>query len=106
MESLGIEIPCDDICDVYLAPVGEKASDAAQKLTLQLRRAGIAAERDLCARSVKAQMKYADKLGARYTAVIGDDEIASGMVRLRDMKTGEQRDCLLAADSIAAAISE
>lgn len=106
MEALGIEIPCDDTCDIYLAPVGEKASDAAQKLTLQLRRAGIAAERDLCARSVKAQMKYADKLGARYTAVIGDDEIASGMVRLRDMKTGEQRDCLLAADSIAAAIAE
>ena len=106
MEALGIEIPCDDTCDIYLAPVGEKASDAAQKLTLQLRRTGVAAERDLCARSVKAQMKYADKLGARYTAVIGDDEIASGMVRLRDMKTGEQRDCLLAADSIAAAIAE
>ena len=46
-------------------------------------------ECDIVGRSLKAQMKYADKLGARYTAVIGDDELAAGRVRLRDMKTGE-----------------
>ena len=105
MESLGIEIPCSDVCDIYLAPMGERASDAVQQLTLQLRRAGFAAERDLCSRSVKAQMKYADKLGARFTTVIGDEEIDSGVIRLRDMATGEQSDCPLTAEGIAAAIS-
>lgn len=51
-------------------------------------------------------MKYADKLGARYTVVIGDDELSSGMVRIRNMKTGEQCDCQLEADAIAAAIAQ
>ena len=82
---------------------GIRAND---DVTLQLRRAGVAAERDLCERSVKAQMKYADKLGARYTVVLGDDEIASGMVHVRNMKTGEQCDCKLEADAITAAIAE
>ncbi|MBE6936111.1 MAG: histidine--tRNA ligase [Ruminococcaceae bacterium] len=104
MEALGVEIPNEDGCDIYFAPMGAAASDAVQKLTLLLRREGIAAERDLCARSVKAQMKYADKLGARYTAVIGDDEIASGVIRIKDMISGEQTECALNAEAIAAVV--
>jgi len=46
-------------------------------------------------RSVKSQMKYADKLGTRYTMILGDNEIESGRVALRDMKNGESKDISL-----------
>jgi len=102
MESLGIEIPNEESCDIYFAPLGEKAADAVSALTLQIRRLGHSAERDLCARSVKAQMKYADKIGARYTAVIGDDEIAAGTIQIKNMQNGETCACALNAADIAA----
>ena len=51
---------------------------------------GIAADCDLCARGLKAQMKYADKLGARFTCVIGDDDIAKGEVLVKNMENGEK----------------
>ena len=56
------------------------------------------AEKDLMNRSLKAQMKYADKIGATYTIVIGDNEIESNKTVLKNMKTGEQKDVSL--DSI------
>ena len=55
----------------------------------------MAAECDTVGRSLKAQMKYADKIGARYTLVVGDDELASGTARLKDMATGETEDVTL-----------
>ena len=54
-----------------------------------LRKNGINAETDLMMRSVKAQMKYADKIGARYTMVIGDSELEAGSADLRNMANGE-----------------
>ena len=54
-----------------------------------LRSKGICAEYDLNLRSVKAQMKYADKIGAKYTAVLGDDEIQNNQCQLKNMETGE-----------------
>lgn len=102
MENLGIQIPGAETIDIYVATAGEAAGEAAQKLILDLRRKGIAAERDLCDRSLKAQMKYADKIGARYTMVLGDDELASGTVMLKNMQTGEQTPCVLSPDTIEA----
>ncbi len=55
----------------------------------------MAAECDTVGRSLKAQMKYADKIGARYTMVVGDNELASGTARLKDMATGETEDVTL-----------
>ena len=104
MEKLGIPIPGAETIDVYVATAGKAASDAAQKLILELRRSGIAAERDLCDRSLKAQMKYADKIGARYTMVIGDDELAAGTANLKNMQTGEQIPCVLSAATIEAVL--
>ena len=101
MESLGIKIPGDDSVDIYIATAGEAAGDTAQKLILEQRRRGIAAERDLCDRGLKAQMKYADKIGARYTMVIGEDELNSGTAQLKNMATGEQTPCVLSAATIA-----
>jgi len=98
MESQGVKIPEPDGVDIYIAPLGDNADKFAEKLVYQLRGVGINAEKDLMSRSLKAQMKYADKLGAKYTVVIGDEEIVSNKAVLRNMKTGEQKDVSL--DSI------
>ena len=58
-------------------------------LANQLRAGGVSAETDIAGRGLKAQMKYADKLGARYVIVVGDNELETGDVQLKDMQTGE-----------------
>ena len=86
----GVEIPCDQNPDIYIAPLGEAAGDVAQVIAYKLRMAGIKAETDLIGRGLKPQMKYSDKIGAKYTLVLGDSEIETGNVRLKNMETGEQ----------------
>ena len=98
MESQGIQIEEPPAMDIYIAPLGEKASAYAQQLVYKLRSCNVGAETDLMGRSLKAQMKYADKKGFSYAVVIGDEEIEHGKTILRDMKTGEQKDVSL--DSI------
>ncbi|HOJ12528.1 MAG TPA: histidine--tRNA ligase [Clostridiales bacterium] len=98
MDKQNVEIPMPDGVDIYFASLGERASRYASKLVFELRGAGINAESDLMGRSLKSQMKYADKLGAAFTVVIGDDEIDSNKAILKNMKTGEQKDVSL--DSI------
>lgn len=98
MDSQGILIPdCDEI-EIFLATIGEKADRYAEKLIYQLRDHGINAEKDLMNRSLKAQMKYADKLDVKYVVVLGDDEVDSNRAVLKNMKNGEQKDVSL--DSI------
>lgn len=77
---------------IYIGSIGEKGALKAQEIGFNLRKAGISAEYDVVGRSVKAQMKYADKIGACYNIVIGDDDIANDSVRLKNMFSGEQRD--------------
>lgn len=89
MEKTGAPFPEPPRCDVYLATVGEAASKRAQAIAGSLRKAGLCAQCDITGRSLKAQMKYADKLGARYTVVLGDDELAAGRASLKRMDTGE-----------------
>ena len=67
-----------------------------------LRAAGIHAEYDVVGRGLKAQMKYANKIGARYTMVLGDDEVEKGEARLKEMATGEET--VTAFDALAAAL--
>ena len=62
-----------------------------------LRTKGIAAETDVSSRSLKAQMKYADKIGAEYTLVLGDNEVESGKAVLKRMSDGEKRETELDA---------
>ncbi len=85
---------------LYLAPMGENASGICGKLCRELRKLGFAAETDLCGRSLKAQMKYADKLGARYTVVVGDDELTKGEIGIKNMQTGEVLPCKPEAQAI------
>ena len=95
MESQSIEIPKADAIDVYIASIGENAQKYAQKLVYKIRQEGFSAETDLMGRSVKAQMKYADKLGAVYSLVLGDNEVDSNKAVLKNMLTGETKDISL-----------
>ena len=83
----------EESVDYYFAPLGDNAKSLCQSLAYALRVKGISAETDIMDRSVKAQMKYADKIGAKYVVVIGDDEIANGVVNVKNMSDGstEQR---------------
>mgnify|MGYP002508873592 CR=1 FL=1 len=74
----------------------------AAVLCAGLRAAGIHAEYDVVGRGLKAQMKYANKIGARYTMVLGDDEVEKGEARLKEMATGEET--VTAFDALAAAL--
>lgn len=77
---------------LYIAPLGESAKLYAMQTVNALRKAGIAAECDVVGRSLKAQMKYANKISARYTLMVGDSEIESGKANLRDMQEGSQEE--------------
>ncbi len=92
--------------DIFVAAIGDSADIAAQKLVHSLRLNGLAAERDLCERSVKAQMKFANKLGSRFSIVLGDDEITEGRADLKNMSTGEVTSVNLNADEISAIITQ
>lgn len=90
LEETGAVIPLPEPLDLYIAPLGDKASVYAQKLIYNLRRDGIKAETDHTGRGLRAQMKYADKLGCRYTLVLGDNETDSGRASVKNMENGEQ----------------
>ena len=89
MQAQGIEIPAPPTCDIYVAPMGENASLEAAAIVADLRASGVSAQTDVVGRSLKAQMKYADKIGAKYTMVLGDDELNSKKAKLKNMATGE-----------------
>ena len=89
LEAQGIELPAPSGCELYIAPMGEDASVKAMSIVADLRAGGISAQTDVVGRSLKAQMKYADKIGAKYTMVLGDDEIAKGEAVIKDMDSGE-----------------
>lgn len=82
-------------CDLYIVTMGEKALDFAVSLANSVRDEGLIAEYDLMNRSLKAQMKYANKIGADFTVVIGDNEIESGKANLKNMATGRQTEIAL-----------
>lgn len=90
MEKQGIEIPNFDECSLYIATMGEKAQEKAFGLLKELRECGETAETDVVGRGLRAQMKYADKIGAKYTLVIGDNELDEGYAEAKNMKTGNK----------------
>lgn len=83
------EIPEEPACDIFLASSGREANIRAMCIAADLRRDGFRAQCDIAGRSVKAQMKYAGKLGAKFTAVIGEREIEENSVQLKNMENGE-----------------
>lgn len=92
MDAQKSEFPERKKCDIYIGSMGENANIRASQLATDLRNEGLAAQFDTVGRSVKAQMKYADKIGALYTTIIGDSELESGVVKLKNMLDGTQTD--------------
>ena len=95
MDAQGIEIPCPDTCALYIATMGDGAKVKAFNLLKQVRECGIIAETDVVGRGLRAQMKYADKIGAKYSMVLGDNEIAENKAKVKNMESGEQTELTL-----------
>lgn len=95
MEAQGVPFPEPKKCDVYLVSMGEEAGLKAAALAEQLREEGLSAQFDTVGRGLKAQMKYADKIGAAYTVVLGDAELESRRVNLKNMRDGTQTELSL-----------
>ena len=95
MRELGLDKVESAKPSLYIASLGERAMVKGLEITERLRREGKFCECDVVGRSLKAQMKYANKLGAKYTLIIGDSEIDAGVAQLRDMESGEQKEVSL-----------
>jgi len=92
-----------DKLDVFLALMDQKYEPQATRILIGLRRAGIKSDRDYNHRSAKAQMKYADKLGARIVLLLGEDEIQRGVITIRNMQSREQSEA--STEELIAAIN-
>lgn len=100
-----VTLPAQDCPKLYIAPMGEKAALYALSTVEALRAEGIYAECDIASRSLKAQMKYADKLGAEYVLVVGDNELESGKALIKNMRDKDDRQEIgLDGESVKAAI--
>ena len=75
---------------VYVVALGEEAARAAFGIVTNLRSAGVGAEMDLGGRGMKGQMKGADRSGARFAVIVGEEELAAGEATIRDMTSGDQ----------------
>ena len=95
MEAQGCEFMEEKTCDLYIAAMGDKAAEKTVETVTRLREEGFYVEYDLVGRGLKAQMKYADKIKAKFVIVIGDSELESGSAKLKNMATGEQTDISL-----------
>lgn len=76
-------------CDIYLASIGQDALLKTAQLARNVRDIGFIAEYDIVGRSLNAQMKYANKIKAKFSAVIGDDDIKKGIIKVKNMETGK-----------------
>lgn len=90
MEAQGCEFPQAEKPDLFIVSLGEKATLKALEIAKDMREEGFSALLDLNQRSVRAQMKYADKLGAKFNVVIGDNEVENKIAKLKNMQTGEE----------------
>jgi histidyl-tRNA synthetase len=90
LQTQGIELPINRHIDCYFATLGEAAKKKSVALVQEWREAGVRVEKDYLDRNMKPQMKSADRLGAKFVVILGDDELANQIVLLKDMSTGEQ----------------
>ncbi|MFI3115173.1 MAG: histidine--tRNA ligase [Clostridia bacterium] len=99
IEANGQNFGLEPQVDIFIANIGDEANLYATKLTHNLRIAGFSAEKDIAGRALKVQMKYADKIGAKYSTVIGDGELESKLCTIKNMENGEKTEVNL--DEIA-----
>jgi histidyl-tRNA synthetase len=95
LKAEGIELPVQQGIDCFLVSLGDDAKDYTVRLLQQLRLAGISAERDYLDRKIKAQMKAADRLHAKFVAILGEDELKNNVINVKEMATGEQTEIKL-----------
>ncbi|HHV50663.1 MAG TPA: histidine--tRNA ligase [Clostridiales bacterium] len=95
LEAKGAKFPDPPRCEVFFAAMGEEAVKRCFSIVNHLREGGVQAEFDTVGRGLKAQMKYANKIGARYTVVVGENELQTGKARLKNMETGQEEEILL-----------
>lgn len=96
MEAQNCEFPKSEGPDLFIAALGDKATLKAVEIAKDMRAEGFSVIYDLNQRSVRAQMKYADKLGAKFNIVIGGNEVESGKAVLKNMQNGEENEIELA----------
>lgn len=95
MEAQNAPFPEPNVADLFIVALGEKATLKAVEIAKDMRAEGFGCLLDLNQRSVRAQMKYADKLGAKFNVVIGDNEVDTGIAKLKNMSTGEETEIAL-----------
>ena len=104
MDACGVQIPNDEQADIYLVGADEQGAQTVRSLAYALRRSGTRVLTDLCARSVRAQMKAAGKSGARFCAVIGASEAQKNSVEIKNMVSGQICEAELSVDGIKKAV--
>ncbi|WP_453994749.1 histidine--tRNA ligase [Bacillus nitroreducens] len=87
-----IELPVEQRVDCYVAAIGDGASAKSVLLVNELRKAGLVAEKDYLHKKVKGQFKAADRLQAKFVAILGDEELERNMINVKNMETGEQEE--------------
>lgn len=92
LETQGIELEKPPVCDLYVIGIGDKAKLKAFEIVEGIRNSSLIAEGDIVGRSIKAQMKYADKIEAKFSVVIGDDELAANKATVKNMLTGAKKE--------------
>lgn len=106
MDAKGVNVEDDSAPDLYIASIGDKAYEKAFTLCYELRLNGVKCEIDHMQRGVKPQFKYADKIKAKNVITIGDSELESGEVNLKNMQNSEQTLISLNAETISAFIKK
>lgn len=86
-----VKWPVEKGLDIFVAKVNEKNKDTAFRLLQKIRNAGLSADMDYSEGSLKSQMRIANKIGARYTVIVGEEELSENIVILRNMQTKEQK---------------
>lgn len=86
-----VEWPAEKGLDVFVAKVDEKNKDTAFRLLQKMRNAGLSADMDYSEGSLKSQMRIANKIGVKFTIIVGEEELSKNMVILRNMQTKEQK---------------
>lgn len=95
LEEEGIELDIEEKFDLFIVTMGEEADRYAVKLLNDLRKNDVKADKDYLNRKIKGQMKQADRLNAKYTIVIGDQELENNSIAIKNMTTGESENIQL-----------
>lgn len=95
MENTGVEFPLPEKPMLYIGSMGDNASFKAMEIAKKLRNEGFYVEEDIMGRGVKAQMKYANKIGSAFSLVIGDNELSEDKAMIKNMENGEQTEIKL-----------